>query len=477
MCVAVLSFVASITHYSSINFSLLSFEFFSSSVERIWWDELSAELLATGASSLAAAMEAAVAARLTSFIELQSVPRLTAAAALATWAGRYGEMWEHLYAKFVPSALPADKPRSEKRLLVIGPGFGQGSPDLLARQKMVHLRTAGFVLLSIFPSDPKRPDHDFAAGVAECVAALFSFKPHAVISGSRGGMYLMELWRLLGAAGGLLHGWNGASVMLNAHPSCVALPKRTPVIVVHSSGDTVFRRSRHDVESMVKVAGCSSACMYFTAGSAGSTGTATPAKVPDNHSEMQSLLVNDLLLRLVDAVIDVAPNSSALGINPEFNLHRSWRLLLSPARRAAEEALGLTPRAWVKRHPWASDGRGASNLFEVDAGSAEFAAVSAIFASDPTLPPYYRPAVVGTPWSQVPRVRSIFRVENRGHEGFAAQMEESIETALRHSGLSFTGGVHSRWLFHGAAPEVREAALLPTTYFVRFQVLDRIAHN
>ena len=181
-------------------------------------DVLSAELLATGACSLAAAMGVAVAAQLALFIELKSVPRLTVAAAIATWAGRYGEMWEYLYAKSVPSELPPDKPRSEKRVLVIEPGFGQGSPDLLARQKMVQLRGAGFVLMSIFPSDPKRLDHNFAAGVAECEAALISFKPHAVISGSRGGMYLMELWRLLDEAGGDLHGWNGASVMLNAHP-------------------------------------------------------------------------------------------------------------------------------------------------------------------------------------------------------------------------------------------------------------------
>ena len=140
-------------------------------------DELSAELVATSAPNLAAALEAAVAARLASFIELQAVPRLTVAGALLQWAGRFDAMWLELYAKYVPFSLPPDKPRSEKRVLIIGPGFGLNSSNAAAELKGILLERAGFTLHPVWASDPERPGYEFAKGVNQCLEALSFVTP------------------------------------------------------------------------------------------------------------------------------------------------------------------------------------------------------------------------------------------------------------------------------------------------------------
>ena len=406
-------------------------------------DELSAELVATSAPSLAAALKVAVAARLASFIALQAVPRLTAAEALLQWAGRFDAMWLELYAKYVPSSLSPDKSRSEKRVLIIGHGFELNSPEAVARQKGLLLERAGFKLHPVWASDPERPGYDFAKGVTSCLDALRSFKPHAVLCGSRGGVYLVELWRLMVAAGGELHGWCGAGVMLNVHPSCVLLPKDAPIVIAHGSSDTTFRRSRRELEELVATGGGGS-LLYFSAGGG------SPARLADGH-DMASLLHGDCISRLVDAVtIDNA--NGALFVCPEFNLMRSWRAFLSPGRVAAEDALGFLPNQWVTRFWGGRDGRAAQKLFDVDAGTAEWRAVRDVFLSDPAASFYGAGSVV--PWSQRARITHIQRVENDCQEGGAQTIVRGIDERLKRGGLSFTGGVHSRWLFHGTDPAV-----------------------
>ena len=163
------------------------------------------------------------------------------------------------------------------------------------------------------------------------------------------------------------------------------------------------------LEALVRSAEPGAALLYYTADNAPSS------RLGDTHV-MVSLYRNQLLPRLLAAA---APSGGSPRRTPELALHASWREQLAPARVAAEEFLGLSPRQLARSRPppllparppavrrltsrpaaapagpqvghekarrWASDGRQERFLFPVDpeANKAEFDAVRAVFVSDP----------------------------------------------------------------------------------------------
>ena len=158
---------------------------------------------------------------------------------------------------------------------------------------------------------------------------------------------------------------------------------------------------------------------------------------------METLLSNDCLPRLLDAVIDSPPGS--MQINPELNIFRSWSAFLSAERRAAEAVLGYKPDQLAKRF-WKTAGDG---LEDVAVDSEEFRAVQTIFHSEPVVPAFYGSTHVGSTWAERATILRIRRIENGGQEGSSRAMYDNVGRALKAEGVAFLGGVHSRWLFHG----------------------------
>ena len=56
-----------------------------------------------------------------------------------------------------------------------------------------------------------------------------------VVCASKGGAYMLELWR---------RSYTTPSVMINVHPACCELPKNVPIVLVHGANDTTFKRDR-----------------------------------------------------------------------------------------------------------------------------------------------------------------------------------------------------------------------------------------
>lgn len=321
--------------------------------------------------------------------------------------------------------------RRVKRVFVIGPGFGLRKN----KQQGDALRNAGFSLTFCHAPAPDELHFDVRSALTMVEAALRACEPHAVVCASRGGIYLIALWQRLrvGALWGC--GWNGASVMVNAHDLCTELPRGVPIVIAHGAGDDTFPWSRVKLEELIKTGGSTSALLYFTANNGG--------RRADGHN-MASLLKNDCLPHLIDAVIDVTPLQRA---NPEFNLARSWRSFVSAERQHAEDLLGFKP-GQLRRFWECRDGQSAQKLFNVDPLSPEFASVRAIFLATPTVVTHFANA---TSWPQGISVRSIKRVENDGQEAMALAKLRNVERMLAVSNVPFTAGVHSRWLFHGSA--------------------------
>ncbi|CAE7220912.1 PARP10 [Symbiodinium sp. CCMP2592] len=59
-----------------------------------------------------------------------------------------------------------------------------------------------------------------------------AFRPHVIMGASKGGVYIVGLWR---------RGyWRGPTVLINAHPTCRQIPEEANVVVAVGSNDEVF---------------------------------------------------------------------------------------------------------------------------------------------------------------------------------------------------------------------------------------------
>jgi Ca2+-binding EF-hand superfamily protein len=106
--------------------------------------------------------------------------------------------------------------RSNTRVLVIGPGQWRG------------IEAAGFqVHFSAAPS-ADQPGFPVQAYLGHVRAEIDRVQPDVVVGVSSGGAYIVGLWQ---------SGWRGPTVLVNAHPSCTALPPDCNVVIAHGSND------------------------------------------------------------------------------------------------------------------------------------------------------------------------------------------------------------------------------------------------
>lgn len=227
--------------------------------------------------------------------------------------------------------------------------------------------------------------------------------------------------------------------MLNAHPSCRAMPEGVPVVLAQGSNDEVYNlRGRAELENLVATGSPNKCFLYYTANS----GQLTPgnfSRVGDRHN-MESLLLHDCLPRLADAAM--CPEG------PEVSMVRSWRERLTDDRLEAEEWLGLSPQRL--RRLWAPPGSHPKGqlLVEVPRVSEEFHRVAQAFKAAPVEPPAYILSPPGT-WERV-EVRRIERIENLPQSAGGAQPYcEALQRSLLEQGVEFEPGTHTRWAFHG----------------------------
>ena len=281
--------------------------------------------------------------------------------------------------------------------------------------------------------------------------------PHVVVCASKGGAYMLELWR---------RGYTTPSVMINVHPACRELPKNVPIVLVHGANDTTFERGRGiskgapsagSLEALVQT-GSRNKCFLYFSGNSGSIGVrngkAVRTRYGDAHNRKEtleqfgcafSLLLYECLPRLIDAAASEA--------GPEVAFLESWRRFLSPERRAAQDKLGYNPEQ-LRTAYWQSAGKKGEDeqqLFEVAPASEEFFLVSSIFLSEPTVEPHYPRRRSGDWPSRT--VLKIERIENGAQHRATDALHKSLGNQLKLQEQTLTGGVHSRWLFHGTPSE------------------------
>jgi len=325
-----------------------------------------------------------------------------------------------------PSSTPQSRQneRSQRRLLIIGPGFGLE----LNKEQINTVINAGFQVKCVFPPNPETPGFNMAYSLGEVLAAIAEFKPDLVAAASKGGLYLMTLWQM--------RQWTGPSLLINAHPSCHQLPPDVPVVVAHGSNDIVWPRSRADLERLAQSATPNMCFMYYTcnSGYVGSSGGYT--RKGDEHN-MLSLLAYDCLPRLIDA---------AISGQPEQHMYRSWLARLPPQRLSSEKWLGYSPEQ-LRQH-WTSTSAPSQIAVEIPQTSEEFMHVATLFRSMP-LEQAANCYPDATPWESTGLVR-IERVQNdTQQEGSFVPYYEQIKAAIDSQGVAFEKGVHTRWAFHG----------------------------
>jgi hypothetical protein len=118
------------------------------------------------------------------------------------------------------------------QVLVIAPGFGlRANPQ---RKKCIE--KAGFTVVTCPARDPGDLNFDMSASIKEVLDAIKRENPHALLCASRGGEYLVELWHA--------HDVKIPSVMINAHPACLKLPKDTSIVIAQGSEEEVWPKER-----------------------------------------------------------------------------------------------------------------------------------------------------------------------------------------------------------------------------------------
>jgi hypothetical protein len=318
--------------------------------------------------------------------------------------------------------------RRNKRVLIIGLGFGDSHPRL--REKV---RDAGYVVswVSDLP-EPMRgaPMEIYSKELTRIKTMIDEFQPHLIVCASKGGQYIEGLWQ-----SGL---WHGPTLMINAQPNLHELPKNIPIVVAHGSNNTCYRRSRESLEQLMYT-GSANMCFLFYTANSGRSSSGQCSRIGDSH-HMESLLVYDCLPRLMDAAMSQQC--------PEAHMLWSSQQRLAQERLNAERWLSYCPTK-LRQH-WESTGhKGMDNqkLYEVSPGSQEFDAVTTVFFSAPKETSAY----IGAPglWQRT-KVTKVERIENGLLErGAADPYYESLRRSIEEQGIQFEDGVHTRWAFHG----------------------------
>jgi len=326
--------------------------------------------------------------------------------------------------------------RRQKRVLIIGPGFGaQMNP---AQTQLV--MQAGFQIHWVHHvPNPEEAEFLMLPHVSVIREAIDQVRPDLVMSGSKGGAYTVALWQM--------GYWRGPTVLINAHPSCTELPSDVPIVVTHGDQDPVYPRPRAELEAIVQT-GSANMCFLYYSSTSGTLMSGHTPRVGDAHN-MASLINFDTLPRLMESVL--CPEG------PELHMMRTWLDRLAPPRMEAERMLGYTPQKL--RNFWVSPARkgsyGAADgdseiLFDVQPNSLEFRWVANAFRTSAKDPSTYG-TVVRERWARMQLVR-IQRIENQMQEDTGYQpYYNSVKHSLEAQGIEFVPGVHTRWLFHGSS--------------------------
>jgi len=182
--------------------------------------------------------------------------------------------------------------RSSRRVLIVSPGFGRG----LNPQQAKLVDEAGYA--AVFWCWEGLPIPDRGSPVQQqhldiIKAAIDQVRPDVVACASKGGAYMLGLWALAY--------WRGPSLLLNAHPTCAGLYEGVPTVICHGSNDELFQQPRSRLEDIVAT-GAPNRCFLYYTGNSGRLPTGQFTRVGDRHS-MESILANDCLPRLLDAVM------------------------------------------------------------------------------------------------------------------------------------------------------------------------------
>jgi len=211
---------------------------------------------------------------------------------------------------------------------------------------------------------------------------------------------------------------------------------------LHVPATVFYRHGREDLERLIDTGAPGKAFLYLSnSGFQFQKGRFMLTREGDGHAAPVSLLQNDLLPRLLDAVMSG---------RPEEYLHETWLDLLPPERREGEAFIGYDPHGLPRF--WTSDGKGGAGTgsrqwrVAVKVASEEFQAVEKIFRANPLGKTYN----FGNDWGQA-RLVGVDRIENRGQQMGADNYYERVKNSLAQQNIDFVNGVHTRWLFHGSS--------------------------
>eukprot|EP00913_Durusdinium_trenchii_P023038 g21632.t1 len=316
--------------------------------------------------------------------------------------------FEKYFRKAVVAATPrppSNQNRSSTRVFIIGPGFGN---QINPRQSRM-VEAAGYQMRFCFSiPNPEVPHFPVDPYLEQVKSEMDAFRPHVVMGASKGGVYIIGLWR---------RGyWRGPTVLINAHPTCRQLPQEANVVIAVGSNDEVYPIQRPELEEIMKTGGMNKTFLYFTADS-GRLPSGQISRQGDTHNQ-ESLLHHDVLPRLIDSVLcPEGPEPWTDTGSPEMHFIRTWKERLSVERNNAELWLGFSPEQ------------------------------QAYILSPPET------------WLPVRALR-IQRVEN-GPQGDASWKPyyKSLVRSLEDQGVEFEPGTHTCWAFHGCNNEALESII------------------
>ncbi|CAK0792521.1 unnamed protein product [Prorocentrum cordatum] len=224
---------------------------------------------------------------------------------------------------------------------------------------------------------------------------LDQFRPDLVMCASKGGAYVVGLWEA-----GL---WLGPTLMINAHPTCVRLPRGVPVVLAAGGDDEHYPSTRKALHRLVATGTASHSFLYYAAGSGPRLPPGFAPRPGDRHN-MDSLLQNDCLPRLMDAAL--CPEGAEVHLWPPGPT-RTHAALGSESRLRAERPL----REALLQRLDAAQRRGAAAwpAPSVEPGSQEFGLVAAAFAAPPRAASAYR-FRAAVPF-EATRIAAVHRVE------------------------------------------------------------------
>lgn len=324
--------------------------------------------------------------------------------------------------------------RSEKRVLIIGPGFGA---QLNPMQKQVVERSGFQIFWCHGVPNPEDPDFNMLPHASKIHQAISECQPDLLCVASKGGVYGTALWQM--------GYWRGPTVMINAHPTVKELPLDVPIVICHGDQDPIYRRPRAELEQLITTGSPNMCFLYYSSTSGRLTSGHTP-RVGDQHN-MASLVTFECLPRLMESVL--CPEG------PELHMMRTWIERMTPERQEAERHLGFSHQKikqyWVstKTHTTATTQQ-TNYLYDVAANSPEARLVATAFRASARDPSTYG-TVARDRWARM-RIVRIQRVENGAQQDAGIKAyHDSVKTACESMGVEFVPGVHTRWLFHGSS--------------------------